>query len=300
MHAGPVREREASREPATGSPARVTTAPPAGAVSNHALARLLGRPGPFEAGDTAAAEQNAARASATEPPSGVRVHTGPLADRATAEAGTVAVTHGPDVVPSALVTRGPQAVRNRVLAHELQHAAEQAAADRPVLQGCGEASALISSMTAQTTAAMDDTTAQSELYEASRALSDPDLPPAERATLRTNRDLLESEVRRRSLATAVPGTGTEEYATAGIVLSDDPEHARHALELLVAAQGTAAAGRVVEDVRYLSTDGGRALATMAGEVGRPLRLAEPTAFPSPAKHHRVTEASNHLPACRRS
>lgn len=294
-----MREQEASREAAVAeAPVVDPSVPSAPAVSNHALAALLGRPGPFEAGDTAADERRAALATVTTPPSGVVIHTGPGADRATAEAGTVALTHGSDVVLSSAVTRGSPEARDRVVAHELDHAAAQAVTGRPVLQRFGEVQALTTSMTAQTVAGMDDTTAQSELYEASRALSNPDLPDAERTALRTNRDLLESEVRRRSLATAVPGAGRETYTMAGVEFSDDPEHARYALETMVTAQGTAATDRAVREMQTLATDTGRLLVNMAYESDWTRAIAPRPApqFPSPALAAVVARQWTHLKA----
>lgn len=261
--------------------------PSGAAVSNRALASLLGRPGPFEEGDSPAAENAAgnaaARAGSAKAPSGVRIHTGPPADRAATEAGAVAVTHGRDIVLARLISEGPVALRNRVVAHELHHAASQDP-QRPVLQRYGGTQALTSTMTARSAASMADAEAQSELYEASRALSDPNLPPAERETVRTNRDLLESEVSRRDLPTAVPGAGKEEYSTGGVVFSDDPEHARYALETMVTTQGTAATDRAVREIRALSTDTGRIVA-MIGYQNDPSGAWAPRpepSFPSPA------------------
>jgi hypothetical protein len=272
--------REAPRAPAAeGAPVRSAPGPE---VSNHALAALLGRPGPFEVGDTPSAERDAARATATSRPPGVRIHTGPLADRATAEAGTVAVTHDAHIVLSTLVTQSPLTQRNRVLAHELAHAQTQALSGRPVMQRFGEA--LTSSMTAQTAASMDDTTLQSELYDASRALSNPGLPPAERTALRNNHDLLESEVRRRSLATAVPAAGGQEYTIASVGFSDDPEHARYALETMVTVEGTEATDRTVREMQSLTTDTGKQIAWInyQNDYTRAFEPKPEPTFPPPA------------------
>lgn len=209
------------------------------------------------------------------------------------------VSTGP-VTPDPQITAAPapQLTPIPAYAHELHHAAAQAATGRPVLQRFGEPQALTSSMTAQAAAGMDDTTAQSELYEASRALSNPDLPPAERSAIRANRDLLESEVRRRDLPTAAPGAGKEEYTIAGVVLSDDPEHDRYALETMVTAQGTAATDRAVRDVQTLSTDTGRAIANIAYQTDfwRALEPRPEPVFPSPTLARVVTQQWANLKA----
>ncbi|MDQ3735086.1 MAG: DUF4157 domain-containing protein [Actinomycetota bacterium] len=270
-----------------GPTARVRTDAP---VSNRALARLVGQPGPFAVDGDRSAERAAATAGAsarqqrpTAGPGGAIVHTGPLAEQATSSMGTIALTFGQHVVLSTMASSAAEPLRSRVLAHEFQHAATQMQAGRAAIQRFDEDEQVSYPVTPEGVASMGDIAVQSELYEASRALSRTDL--VDRNQARAERDLLEKEVLQRGLYKAVPGSGANEFTIAGVTFSEDPEHVRYVLETLVTEKGTSATGRIVRQIGQLTTDfvqlGERlsAATDLRTLMGQP--VPQPT-FPTPA------------------